>query len=103
MSKKPINKHAPLVYVRWLDANYQEGDLLIEELDVNCELDSVGFLVKETPDAIVLSVENPRDGFTRNPFAILKANILERREQTITRAFPKPRVKRVLCPIDPSG
>lgn len=97
----PAPKRVPLVYVRWLDANYQEGEVLIEELDPKCELETVGFLVKETPEAVVLSVENPRDGFTRNPFTVLKANILERRERDVRKAFPKPRSPK--CPTDLNG
>lgn len=85
----------PLVYVRWLDASYQEGEHEVEKIDWRCELHYVGWLVKESEEAVTLSLELPMEGRTRDIMTILKRNIVEMRTVKFGRAFAKPRKKRV--------
>ena len=79
-----------LVYIRWKDAHYQEGEISIEEIDQTCILHSVGFIIKDTPEAITISVEQPDGGFVRNPFSIPRSNIIEIQETTLNKAFKHP-------------
>lgn len=87
-------KDHPLVYIYWLDANYQEGEQDIEKLDWKCELHYVGYLIKEDDNAVTLSLERPHEGKTRNTFSILKRNILEMRVAPFAKAFPVVRVRK---------
>ena len=82
--------HYPIVFVHWLDANYMEGLQDLAELDWKADLEYVGWLVKETPEAITLSLEKPVEGKTRNPFTILKRTIVNMYELS----GRKPRRKR---------
>lgn len=86
-----MTKTSPLCYIKWVDANYQEGEVNLENLEQRCELNTVGFLVKETDHAVTLSLEAPSNDSTRNPFSIPKTNILEMRIVQFNKAFPKPR------------
>jgi hypothetical protein len=76
--------------VRWLDANYQEGEHEVEKIDWKCELEYVGWLIKEDDNAITLSLEKPHEGKTRNPFTILKRNVVE----VVNLSLTRKRVKR---------
>ena len=67
----------PIVYVHWLDANYMEGPQELATLDWKADLEYIGWLVKETPEAITLSLEKPVEGKTRNTFTILRRTVVE--------------------------
>jgi hypothetical protein len=94
MSNTPVT----LCYVRWLDAHFDEGEKEIADITQTCELEYQGILVKETEEAVSLSLENPHDGRTRNAFSISKRDIVDMRvkKTTFARAFPKPRAKRTV-------
>ena len=81
------NSPTKLVYIRWKDAHYQEGEIPVGEIDQLCELHSVGFLIKDTLEAITISVEKPDGGFVRNPFSIPRVNVLAVQETTLRKAF----------------
>lgn len=92
-----------LVYIRWFDAHYEEGETKIEEIQQRCELQYVGFLVKTTDEAVTLSLECPDDGRTRNPFTIPRQNIIEIRETTLKKAFPKRRASKKAVIAEQNG
>lgn len=75
MKSKPST--FPIVYVHWLDANYMEGPQELATLDWKADLEYIGWLVKETPEAVTLSLEKPVDGKTRNTFTILRRTIVD--------------------------
>jgi len=77
----------PIYYIRWLDACYTEGECSVAAIDPRCELEYVGPLAKESPEAVTLALEVVHDGRTRNPFSIRRENILQIRKTTIERAF----------------
>lgn len=82
-----------LAYVKWNDAYYQEGERQIDEIDGLCELEYCGWLVRETPKAVVLSLELPHGGRTRNPFSIPRSNIIQMRAREVDGIFRKARKK----------
>jgi hypothetical protein len=83
-----------LAKVRWLDNCYREGSRSLDDLGTGAELTYYGVLVKETEIAVTLALEVPSDGFTRNPFDILRRNILELEIMDAKKAFPKRRPKK---------
>lgn len=76
-----------LAYVKWLDACYREGDQAIEDLGTGSTMEYYGVLITETPTAVVLAMEVPTEGRTRNPFDILKQNIVEMKVVESEEAF----------------
>jgi hypothetical protein len=76
-----------LCFVRWLDACYQDGERQVSEIDPRCELTYCGFLVKETSEAVTLSLEAVHEGRTRNPFSIRRENIIEMRTRQVNGVF----------------
>jgi len=97
-----------LAYIRWHDACYREGERELTEVGTGEILNYYGLLVKETPVAVTLAMEEPHEGRTRNPFDILLTNILEMKVVDTEQAFKpkKVRVKRVVAtpvPIEMEG
>ena len=90
----------PIVYIHWLDANYSEGLQEIATLDWKADLEYVGWLVKETPESVTLSLERPVDGKTRNTFTILRQTILDMYELSSRRKREK---KDTLPPPTPNS
>lgn len=88
MPKSPSPK---LAYVKWLDACYREGEHALEDLGTGTELEYYGVLVKETPEVITLALEVPQNGRTRNPFDIVRKNILELKLRDAKGVFRSPR------------
>ena len=69
--------------MRWKDAYFFQSDCHKDELGGLCEIESLGWFLKEDEDYVYLVAERmDEDGNVRNPFAILKVNILERRHFT---------------------
>lgn len=54
-----------------------EGPQELATLDWKADLEYIGWLVKETPEAVTLSLEKPVDGKTRNTFTILRRTIVD--------------------------
>lgn len=82
-----------LAKVRWLDNCYREGEHALEDLGTGAELTYYGILVRESELAVTLALEEPHSGRTRNPFDILRRNILEIEILDARKAFPKRRPK----------
>jgi hypothetical protein len=78
-----------LVYVRWVDNCYRDGEHSIDEMGEGVELNYYGLLIKETERTVTLAMEAPHDGRTRNAFDILKQNIVEMRTADASRMFRK--------------
>ncbi len=90
-----------LAYVRWLDACYQDGEHAVNTLGEGIILEHYGVLIKETPETVVISVEVPHEGATRNPFTIPRQNIKEFKTVDAKRAFRSPRAKKTLPACEP--
>lgn len=92
-----------LVYIRWKDAQNSNSPFAISTLGELAELHECGFLLTESPDTITIGTEM-QDGATEARFwlTIPKVNIVEERRTTLSKAFPKPRVKKPLphAPLD---
>lgn len=82
-----------IAYIRWLDACYMDGEQVVSELDQRCELEHVGFIVKETDEAVTISTESIHDGRCRNPFSIRRSNIVEMRVRDHASVFRLDREK----------
>jgi hypothetical protein len=88
-------KTMTIIYVKWKDAVHSMDEHAIVELGALAELEEIGFLIKETPESIVIGTEN-QDGalHVRMWLTIPRVNIVEQKRTTLARAFPKPRVKK---------
>lgn len=84
-----------LARVRWLDNCYREGEHALEDLGTGAELVYYGILVRENDLAVTLALEEPHQSRTRNPFDILRRNILEIEIVDAAKAFRKPRRKKL--------
>ncbi len=86
-----MNKET-IIYVKWKDAQNSNSNHAIASLGDLAELHEVGFLIKETPETIVVGTESA-DGATEVRFwlTIAKNSIIEERRTTLGKAFPKPR------------
>lgn len=85
-----------ITYIKWHDALADEqGTSTVPELAVLCE---VGFLLGETDKVVQIGMEwtDGRVQTGRWRLNIPKANIIERKDTTIRKAFPAPRKKKVL-------
>ena len=82
-----------LAKVRWLDSWYHEGEQSIDAIVGGVELTYYGLMIKEDEVAVTLAMESPHDGRTRNPFSILRRNIIEIEIVDARKAFPKKRPK----------
>lgn len=81
-----------LVYVRWRDAVHSMDEHEISGLGDLVELHEVGFLLKETPETVTLSIEIQKDATsTRMWLTVPKVNIVEIRHATLDKAFPDPK------------
>jgi hypothetical protein len=74
-----IPKHFPLVAVHWKDAWHSMEEIPHEDLGEPYDLWEVGFLVKNTDSAVVLTMEMDQEGTlsSRNTLTIPKVNIVE--------------------------
>ena len=91
----PNPKLPPLkiVYIRWKDAMHSMNQHPVSELGELAILHEIGFLLKETPDTIVIGTESEQTQSleARMWLTIPRANIVEIRSTTLSRAFPAPR------------
>lgn len=83
-----------LARVRWLDNCYREGEHALEDLGTGAELTYYGLLVRETEVAVTLAMEDPSEGRTRNPFDILRHNILDIQVLDADRVFRAKRPRK---------
>lgn len=92
-------KPMTIIYIRWKDAIHSMSEHPIAELGALAELHEIGFLIKETPDSIVIGTEC-QDAATnvRMWLTVPKVNIVEIKRTTLDRAFPKPRAKKIKPP-----
>lgn len=75
-----------VTYIKWRDASYSQGDTSHADLSL-IDLEEIGWLVKETEEAVTLSIERPEEGQEdyRLTLTIPKVNILLRKEIKIGR------------------
>jgi hypothetical protein len=70
-----------VIYIRWLDASFQASDLTADEMNVHCEIENVGFLVREADGYVSMAMGHYRPGEQwRYIQHIPKVNILEMRD-----------------------
>lgn len=69
-----------LTYIKWRDASHSIDEWPIDRIEL-IELEEIGYLLRETEEAVTLSIEAP-DGSdsTRLWLCIPKVNIVERRD-----------------------
>lgn len=84
-----------ITYVRWRDASHSMSEWEIDKIEPS-ELQDVGFLVRETDDAVTLAIEAPEDGesSTRLWLCIPKVNILERHDMDLDAFVARARRRR---------
>jgi hypothetical protein len=89
-----------IIYLKWRDAIHSMNEHAITELGGLAELHEIGFLIKETPDSIVIGTEC-QDAATnvRMWLTVPKVNIVEIKRTTLARAFPKPRARKIKPPV----
>jgi hypothetical protein len=80
--------------VRWLDHCYRDGEYALEDVATGLELTYYGLIVHESPIAITMSMESVEGGRTRNPFDILKQNIIEIQTLDAEKVFKAKRPKK---------
>jgi hypothetical protein len=69
-----------VVYIRWFDASFQASDLTADEMNVRCEIENVGFLVRDADGYVSMAMGRYRPGDQwRYIQHIPKVNILEMR------------------------
>jgi hypothetical protein len=89
-----------IAYVRWSDAAYTPNEIKPENAASPCEMETVGALVRTTPDEIVLALDTCSEhGIVRHVQTIPKCCVLEIRmgekatltAQRMRRRAPKKR------------
>jgi hypothetical protein len=69
-------KLGDFVLIRWVDAWSDNEEKTVEEFEADCPVETVGWLVRSTPDVVSLSPERVREnwhrGTTHIPRAIVK-------------------------------
>jgi hypothetical protein len=82
-----------LTYIRWRDASHGMGECAPADMGLS-ELEEIGWLVQETEESVSLSMEYEEAADTRRLWlTIPKANIVERRDRELAKAFPTKRKK----------
>ena len=84
-----------LAYVKWKDALSVEGDNQPAQARL-AELDSVGFFLHETEEAILIGMESEDEVAGRWRLNIPRKQILELRKTTLGKAFGK---KSIVFPV----
>jgi len=84
-----------IAYIIWRDANFGNGaDTPMDQIGGLVELHEVGFVLKETPEAVTLSMESGLSDLSNRAFlTIPRVNIVSIRFATVEKVFP-PRKKR---------
>ena len=84
-----------VTYIQWKDASHSLSEWEIEKIEPSL-LSEVGFLLRETDDAVTLGIEAPdgSDTSTRLWLCIPKVNIMDRRDMELEKAFPVRRKRR---------
>ena len=87
-----------VTYIRWRDASHSMNEFEISKIEP-ISLQEVGFLIRETEEAVTLAIEAPFDGdietdTTRLWLCVPKVNILERRDADLEKAFPAKKSRR---------
>ena len=91
-----------LCYLRWNDALAVEGDTGPPRAEL-ATLEEVGFLLDETPEAVLIGMETHGPTPGRWRLSVPRGQILEMRVRGLLQAFPPPRKPKVpVVAVDPA-
>ena len=86
----------PMVEVLWDDAHQQPEQVAVEDLEDECHVCSLGYVVRETEHTLWISSEMIHHGEVRGSTRIPKRMIVERR---VLRRY-KPRARKRIGELD---